>query len=992
MLFRFLAALGLALALFSSSSQAQTVTTYTYLTLPASPSAGQLAWITDNAGTATVGAPASGGAAPGNRDLVAWDAVDSRWEFVTRVPSTSSSTTPTPAIDATFAGYSNASPGVVGLALANVRQALDWVIESVGTELVCSTELVRGVGYNPVTKRYRKTCADFNWHGWQDPTQASASWVDTCTGEGAPHAACMRAGDKAYVGYGLHRLALAVQYTEDGGEVIALDHPYIDGGAGLLQGGGRAKFPLPYDPAWEARPEFARLGYPTELRAIQINRGIRLVGSGAPDAIESLGTDATVSSATPKLVGSWLRDDRGPAPTVATAVLDGPAANISPPTMYRTIVGWNTSLNYCNTTSNTDPACNNAVDSDEFDGPSVNEYAYQSPILANFTDTGSSTVCVSDTISGTSNATYTGVCRENRMVRCGNATGVAAGRNTHGCIFDTDSDGDFTSGDTGNLNLGICESFADALAYDRTTRLQDIQLALSLPQCADDASSSSDCQITAGVGWNVSIVDIATPIGSWTGPLGLNGGACGAGGSVVEVGSVGAVAGNFSFPGQRRNYYLGSPYMTATAVRRDRMDLRGAGVERFGFLPVSWYGRNSASLGDCLSAGDYDHGDDEAACDTDTQFAFAWGHNGRIGPQNLFYRASHTADKSAVVETFPGGGPNYFSENRIRDVLRGVLTDWGEGVFERNVINGYGVADPNPSGAPNAMVSCYSDECEVRDNLFERFKVSNAYQFTFNSNNVRISGNKYRQGSIAFGGQLYLVRDQANLVIEDEEYSGIWGNATTFLRIVPGYGGRQKPTVIFRRNRGIIAADGFQGNTPAAIVLVENSTNEDTRTDEFRQIVIAENTLQTRSSNQCLLWLEDDTATALTRESAGRISVYANAIFGPGSPDIVCAGDYTGTPGTLFDAANDRGLSAENFLPMILGNSANLVAVANQTSLFRSESGLDADTLPDGTRVTVYDGTAGCAHTTGNLTAGAARVTCVAHPGGAGDDGTWTVD
>ena len=157
---RFLAVLGLALAFVATQASAQ-LSTYTFGTLPLSPTEGQLAWITDNAGTATVGSPASGGAAPGNRDLVSWDATQARWEFVSRVPSSSPAPAPTPAIDSTLTGYSNTSSGVVDLALANIRGAVDWLIESIGTERVCATELVKGVGYNPATRRYRKACADY---------------------------------------------------------------------------------------------------------------------------------------------------------------------------------------------------------------------------------------------------------------------------------------------------------------------------------------------------------------------------------------------------------------------------------------------------------------------------------------------------------------------------------------------------------------------------------------------------------------------------------------------------------------------------------------------------------------------------------------------------------------------------------------------------------------------------------------------------------------
>lgn len=128
---RILAVLAVAIAsiLVSSSALAQAIPTHTFATLPGSPTAGQLAWLTDNSGTATEGSPAAGGAAPGNRDLVAYDAGQARWEFVLRVPATAPAADLVRYLEAIRVGYDNTASGSDA---EDVQAALDELFASGG--------------------------------------------------------------------------------------------------------------------------------------------------------------------------------------------------------------------------------------------------------------------------------------------------------------------------------------------------------------------------------------------------------------------------------------------------------------------------------------------------------------------------------------------------------------------------------------------------------------------------------------------------------------------------------------------------------------------------------------------------------------------------------------------------------------------------------------------------------------------------------------------
>lgn len=119
---RLLAAVSAAIfsTLASSSALAALLGTFTFGTLPGSPAAGDLAWITDGGGAATVGAPAAGGGS--QRDLISWDATQTRWEFVTRIPASA----PPAAIEKFLAAVRiDYDPAGSGASATDVQAALD---------------------------------------------------------------------------------------------------------------------------------------------------------------------------------------------------------------------------------------------------------------------------------------------------------------------------------------------------------------------------------------------------------------------------------------------------------------------------------------------------------------------------------------------------------------------------------------------------------------------------------------------------------------------------------------------------------------------------------------------------------------------------------------------------------------------------------------------------------------------------------------------------
>ena len=186
MIRRLLAVLGLVLAFVATEASAQSLTTYTYATLPGSPTGGQLAWITDNSGSPTVGSPAAGGAAAGNRDLVAYDATQTRWEFVQRQPTAGSGTPLQSYMEAQRVAVSNVISGVL---VPNLQTALDMLF-SYGRSFV-----------SYFTARDADGDGLFEWSMLRD-FDGDGSFIVTCTAKDVAGAiaepACKVAGERVY--------------------------------------------------------------------------------------------------------------------------------------------------------------------------------------------------------------------------------------------------------------------------------------------------------------------------------------------------------------------------------------------------------------------------------------------------------------------------------------------------------------------------------------------------------------------------------------------------------------------------------------------------------------------------------------------------------------------------------------------------------------------------------------------------------------------------
>ncbi len=120
-------AISLALALLAWPVQAQTIPTYTFATLPGSPTAGQLAWITDGAATPIPGTAEIGGGT--HKDLVAYDSTQVRWEFVQRAPDDLPPEDLPTFLSGDRISYDNASSGA---AADNVQDALDEIFAGGG--------------------------------------------------------------------------------------------------------------------------------------------------------------------------------------------------------------------------------------------------------------------------------------------------------------------------------------------------------------------------------------------------------------------------------------------------------------------------------------------------------------------------------------------------------------------------------------------------------------------------------------------------------------------------------------------------------------------------------------------------------------------------------------------------------------------------------------------------------------------------------------------
>ncbi len=864
----------------------------------------------------------------------------------------------------------------------------------------CRSGSVQGGGYSSTDGRWAWTCGNYNWHGYQDPTNATTdSFAVDCTGDGTgvledgtnagAHAySCLHDSETRYIGYGLHRIAPAAQYTRDGGRVYLPEGIYVDNGAGLDAAGATTDFPKPYDPEWEARTDFASLGYPTALRVIQLNRGVRLIGEGVPGAVTYDVSNTAVTIHRPKLTGTWIVDDRGAYDASSvTNSLGGASGNIEPTDFYRLLVGGNQVASYCQTTSNTDPACvlTSTVDAAEAaaDVPNgANVWGTEFSTLANYATTAAS-VCVPDTDSslGTGQADAIGTCSLNRQIRCWDDTDADQPRSSGGC--------NFGAGGT----FGACEAPYEALVTDYVTGSQDLQLAMMLTECPDNATSSSDCGTPLGV--ELYVQDFRNAPGA-----AFSGASCAAGaGSTVTLGVAQSSAVDFNGAIPFPNFYVGGTqaYNRLFPVKRGAMDGKGAGFENIGRMPANWLTRDSATAAaDCLSAGTIGDTNDEPACDTDTLAGFSMSYNNLIGPNNLFYKVSSGIQKSGVVETYPSGGPNDFVGNVIDTVYRHVAVDWGDGTFGYNKIRNLGAWT-----TAYGFAACFNGDCKFDSNEITNSSIQYAFLGQLAAQSVTITGTKYR--NVTVGSSIHQVQGPKNYNVSGERVYGSYYAPYAF--ITPGGASVQKPTVAFRNIRGLFDIAGVASNAttggggPVALFLFEGDDTADANPDDWKSVLIDDVTFQTTTADACLAWFEADNrgssgAAADTnsnaREAASRVTIQNSNVIGSGAPAIACQGAYEYTA-SVFDSnspSSNTNWAAVRYNPALQNNKVNNLPVADMLGSRGVADIPDADTLPDGTVVRLHDAAATtCTHVSGVLSSGTAVATCISDET---TSGTWT--
>lgn len=850
----------------------------------------------------------------------------------------------------------------------------------------------KGGGYDAEDGRWAWTCGNYNWHGWREPAQASASYDVTCTGDGTPHTSCIHAGEVRHIGYGLHRIALAAQYTKDGGRVYLPEGLYVDNGAAdMADGTTNSSFPEPYDPIWEARSDFASLGYPTELRVIQLSRGVRLVGEGVPMADTVDISDSNVSTNRPKLRGTWIVDDRGTADQDPGAgnTLGGVNGTTEPPTYYRMLVGGNPYTSYCHTTSDTDPTCDKSSTTDSIedatDAPNLaNVWGVAFETLANI-DATVANICVPDSTSsiGTSQTDATGTCSLNRQIRCWDDDDTDEPRSTGGCNFGVGG------------NFGACQAPFEALEADYTTNSQDLQLAMHLTECPDNATSSADCGTPLGS--DLYIADIRAAPGA-----AIAGASCATNnGTIVPLGvaqHTGSIDFNSGMPFP--NFYIGgtSAFNRIFPIKRGSMDGRGAGFENIGRMPANWLSRNSATAAaDCLSGGTHSNADDETACDTDTLSGFAMSYNNLIGPNNLYFKVSQAfGNKSGVVETFPAGGPNDFIGNTIDTTYRHVPVDWGDGTFGYNKMRNL-----NSGGTSYGFSACFGGDCRYIGNEVTNSTITYFVLAQTAAQSVHIKDTIYR--NVSNSDAFHIIRGAKNYNVENEQVYGSWYQY--YALINPGGEHIQKPTVTFRDNTIFstlfpLASNATTGGgNVGAYFLFEADDTADLRADDWKSVLIDNTHIVSDTAEPCFAWFEDDfrgssgasaDTAALAREAASRVTIQNSSITGT-SAKIACTGRYEYTA-SAFDASDSDSWAFELYAPSLINNKVNNAPIPDMLPTI-SEVGLDADDLPDGTRIRIHDGSAtACAHTNGDLTSGSAIASCVSDPGtsGSATDGTWT--
>ena len=442
---------------------------------------------------------------------------------------------------------------------------------------------VPGYGYDASTGRYAVTNGLYNWHGFQDPTQADASYFVDCTANLTPHSACVNAGERILVGGVTHRASLAPYYTQNGGRVLfawfpGKDHAIVtDDGCGTLSDGvTRAECPDPYDPATEALAHFSESGYSYSVRNFQCGaRGISCEGEGHPTL-----DDANFNNAQPKRKGVWFLQDRGQK----AKFRDGPNEdqNVGNHTMYQ-------GLNYylegqdCVNSAKESMACDELISGiigttseRTWMGQNQSVYGASAEIDEDWDKSTQNSICISNDI-GTTRANTNAVCAQDTRYRCwdtSGANGTSITRDNGGCVWD-------------NFDIGPCVGWADQLEDDvETNQSRDLALGILYPLCNDGATQGSHCSNTISTYARVRRVEATT---------------CGAGGEGRDV-TLGTLQENYtsqnvSWPFEQDATFYGTGTNEVLAIDVSESTIGTGGIRNIGIMPATWlYRRGSDTI------------------------------------------------------------------------------------------------------------------------------------------------------------------------------------------------------------------------------------------------------------------------------------------------------------------------------------------------------------------------------------------------------------
>lgn len=861
---------------------------------------------------------------------------------------------------------------------------------------LCRDGTTPGVGLDPADGLYSVTCGFYNWGIATGGAGTNASYLVNCTGDGVGQYAddssaarpkdastCLRNGEQRLIG-ALHRVGMAVDRTKPGGQVILTEFPgkshglYVDDGCGTNRDGTRANCPEPY--LGELRsldPNFADYGPFYTRFKIQIERGVELVFERRGTFRESIEGDPTVTANTPWLDAVWIIGDRGnhaaetPGPQYGThcaggdcRTYDGPGEDILLHG-YPIVMGGVDAIDepYCRTTSDTDATCipDTNLQGGSFQGSPLGEYAVQ-PGLLSTSEEGNWVSFSTAAPSGLVNEGYTGVCRDNRRIRCG--VDGSDTRENHGCTFP-------------DVDYGPCQNWYDAFQYDVETLGKPYWLAFHVSLCVDNPTTADDCGLE-GTGDSIYVVQPRAFLGSGLIQLG-NKDTVGA-----HVGGESAIAWPFPWG----NFIPGGAFAVNRVYVVDPSKWFAGGTMRNGaVMPGNWLNRVSATAAtaSCESGGTpLTNTDDEEACDVSPLLGF--GKGARTGVLNTtFYNGSQTHYKSSNIDFRGTGTERRFDGNLLAHRRRGAWAD----ICNTTWLGTTAIDDRVLQSAANAFIY-WCGNVTVENSVYRNLGgASPIHQLAQNSRNIVYRNND----SSGTNGQYWFIGTANGLTIEGNSIN----HSGTAIRVEAGNlpSNAVVRDVTIRKNQ-INGDFDYWGAGAIAGIYVLSDRDNTTRPDEILNLVVDGNSFTSRVSGACGVWIEEDSsstgdASSLIDESRPQMKITDNDIIAPGNAQVVCIGDSLTNTSNAGGYATPNGdnaddsvaVLAERFQPVMVNNSAS--SVFQPGSPYSSIDGPDSpDCDVEGLGLVVATHTASAAGACDDTTpadgilddAGTARATC----------------